>query len=153
MYAAARQTFAAAADGDLLPALALGRVSNHAPPCQDRPTHSQDHPGGELAPPARTNLWYRPPTHIAGGYAQGQPRGRRRRGAALIVSWLDGEAETKDSDYLVSSRARELMERVTPSLEAAGLDVRSRQPVHGVAYLSTFADNMDSILTKLGIEQ
>jgi hypothetical protein len=118
----------------------------------DRPIRRTT-PGGELAPPARTNLWYRPPTHIAGGYAQGQPRGRRRRGAALIVSWLDGEAETKDSDYLVSSRARELMERVTPNLEAAGLDVRSRQPVHGVAYLSTFADNMDSILTKLGIEQ
>jgi len=70
-----------------------------------------------------------------------------------ILSWLDGEAETNDSDYLVSSRARELMEHVTPNLEAAGLDVRPRQPVHGVAYLSTFADNVEAILAKMGIAQ
>jgi hypothetical protein len=70
-----------------------------------------------------------------------------------IASWLDGEAETKDSDYLVSSRARELVERLTPNLEATGLDVRPRQPVHGVAYLSTFADIVEAILTKIGIEQ
>lgn len=70
-----------------------------------------------------------------------------------IVSWLDGEAEAMDSEYLTSSRARELMERVTPYLEAAGLDVRPSQPVHGAAYLSVFADNVEAILAKMGIGQ
>ena len=73
--------------------------------------------------------------------------------ALQIISWLDDEAETKHSDYIASSRARELMERVTPDLEAAGLDVRPRQPVHGVAYLSIFADVAEAILIKMGIEQ
>jgi hypothetical protein len=73
--------------------------------------------------------------------------------ALQIVSWLDGEAETKQSDYLASSRARELIERVTPDLEAAGLDVRPKQAVHGVAYLSIFADVAEAILTKMGIEK
>jgi len=70
-----------------------------------------------------------------------------------IISWLDNEADTEDSDYLVSSRARDLIERVTPNLEAAGLDVRLRQPVHGTAYLSIFTDNVEAILAKMGIEQ
>jgi hypothetical protein len=70
-----------------------------------------------------------------------------------IISWLDNEVGAEDSDYLVSSRARDLMERVTPNLEAAGLDVRLRQPVHGTAYLSIFADNVEAILAKMGIEQ
>jgi hypothetical protein len=70
-----------------------------------------------------------------------------------IISWLDEEARAMDSDYLTSSRARELMERVTPCLEAAGLDVSPRQPVHGAAYLSVFTDNVEAILAKMGIEQ
>lgn len=42
--------------------------------------------------------------------------------AALeILAWLEKEAGTADSDYLISSRARDLIERVTPSLEIAGL--------------------------------
>lgn len=70
-----------------------------------------------------------------------------------IIAWLDAEAERNDSDYLVSSRARELMERVSHHLMMAGLDVSSERPVHGAAYLSTFADIIESLLAMMGAEQ
>ena len=70
-----------------------------------------------------------------------------------IISWLDNEVGAEDSDYLLSSRARDLMERVTPNLEAAGIDVRLGQHVHGAEYLSIFEENVEAILTKMGIEQ
>jgi hypothetical protein len=70
-----------------------------------------------------------------------------------VMDWLENEAETNDSEYLISSRARNLMERVTHDLEMAGLDVSPRHPAHGAAYLSTFADVVESILAKMGVEQ
>jgi hypothetical protein len=70
-----------------------------------------------------------------------------------IISWLDDEVDTEDSEYLVASRARDLIERVTPNLEMAGLDVQPRRPVHGVAYLSTFADTVEAVLTKMDVER
>lgn len=38
-----------------------------------------------------------------------------------ILARLEKEAGTTDSEYLISSRARDLIKRVTPSLEMAGL--------------------------------
>ncbi|MGH3069676.1 MAG: hypothetical protein ACRDOL_19755 [Streptosporangiaceae bacterium] len=74
--------------------------------------------------------------------------------AALeIIAWLDAEAESNDSEYLVSSRARELMEHVSHHLMMAGLDVSPERPAHGVAYLSTFADIVESLLAMIGAEQ
>jgi hypothetical protein len=70
-----------------------------------------------------------------------------------IMAWLDNEAETEDSEYLISSRARDLMERVNHDLEMAGLDVSPTRPTHGTAYLSTFADTVQSLLAKMGVEQ
>jgi hypothetical protein len=70
-----------------------------------------------------------------------------------IISWLDNEADTEDSEYLVSSRARDLVERLTANLEVAGLDVRPRRPVHGAAYLSIFADIVEAVLAKMSIAQ
>lgn len=70
-----------------------------------------------------------------------------------IRAWLEKEAETNDSEYLISSRARNLMERVTHNLEMAGLDVSPRGPALGAAYLSTFADAVESLLAKMGVEQ
>jgi len=69
-----------------------------------------------------------------------------------IRAWLEKEVETNDSEYLISSRARNLMERVTHNLEMAGLDVSSRRPAEGAAYLSTFADAVESLLAKMGVE-
>lgn len=70
-----------------------------------------------------------------------------------IIDWLDREAETNDSDYLISSRARNLMERVNHNLEMAGIDVSPRRSGHGEAYLSTFEDAVESLLAKMHIEQ
>ncbi|MGH3223843.1 MAG: hypothetical protein ACRDPY_35070 [Streptosporangiaceae bacterium] len=70
-----------------------------------------------------------------------------------IIAWLDAEAERNDSEYLVSSRARELTEHVSHHLMMAGLDVSPARPVHGAAYLSTFADTIESLLAMMGVEQ
>jgi hypothetical protein len=70
-----------------------------------------------------------------------------------IIAWLDAEAEAQRSEYLVSSRARELMEHVRHNLMMAGLDVSPKRPVHGSAYLSTFADTVESLLAIMGIER
>jgi hypothetical protein len=67
-----------------------------------------------------------------------------------IIDWLDRVAMTEDSEYLISSRARDLMERIAPELELAGLDVWPRFPGHGVAYLPAFVDTVDSLLAKIG---
>ncbi len=67
-----------------------------------------------------------------------------------IIDWLDHVASTEDSEYLISSRARDLIERVAPDLEMVGLDVLPRFPSHGAAYLPVFVDTVDSLLAKLG---
>ncbi len=70
-----------------------------------------------------------------------------------IIAWLDAEAERNDSEYLVSSRARELMEHVSHHLVMAGLDISPERPVHGTAYLPAFADIVESLLAMMGTEQ
>lgn len=68
-----------------------------------------------------------------------------------IMIWLDNIAETTDSEYLISSRARDLMEDVMPSLEVAGLALSPSRAAPGAAYLSFFADTIDSILAVLKV--
>lgn len=70
-----------------------------------------------------------------------------------ILSWLESEAETTDSEYLVSSRARDLIERVTADLESVGLTPSLSRPAHGAAYLSVFADTVECLLGMLDVEQ
>jgi hypothetical protein len=70
--------------------------------------------------------------------------------AALeILTWLDNEAETEDSEYLISSRARSLMQQLARDLEIAGLDLTPKQPVHGTAYLPAFAEAVESLLAAM----
>jgi hypothetical protein len=72
--------------------------------------------------------------------------------AALEIStWLDNEADTKDSEYLISSRARSLIARVGRDLGMAGIDVSPRRPVEGAAYLSAFAEIVESLLATMGV--
>jgi hypothetical protein len=72
--------------------------------------------------------------------------------AALeILKWLENEAETEDSEYLISSRARRLMEHVTRDLETADIDFSSKRPAHGMAYLSTFAEAVNSLLAIMDV--
>ena len=66
---------------------------------------------------------------------------------AEVIEWLDRMAETEYSEYMISSSARDLMERIAPDLEAAGLDIGPKTPSRGAAYMSTFADMVDAILS------
>jgi hypothetical protein len=70
--------------------------------------------------------------------------------AALeIIMWLDEKADTAESDYLVASQARSLINRLTRDLETVDIDIQRRQPAHGAAYLPVFAEISDALLTKL----
>jgi hypothetical protein len=70
--------------------------------------------------------------------------------AALeIIMWLDEKADTAESDYLIASQARSLINRLTRDLEAADIDMQHRQPAHGAAYLPVFAGINDALLARL----
>lgn len=70
--------------------------------------------------------------------------------AALeIVDWLDEEVSSSDSEYLVASRARDLMNRLARDLRMAGIEPPQRRPAHGADYLKVFADANASLLTRL----
>jgi hypothetical protein len=70
-----------------------------------------------------------------------------------IMAWLDRIAETTDSEYLISSQARDLMERITPSLEIVGLILPPGRALAGAAYLPAFADTVESLLAAMNVEQ
>ena len=70
-----------------------------------------------------------------------------------IIAWLDDEATSEDSEYLISSRARSLMQHVTRDLEIAGVDVSPKRPAPGTAYLSTFAEAVESVLAMMRVGQ
>jgi hypothetical protein len=72
--------------------------------------------------------------------------------AALeIVIWLDEKSDTAESEYLIASQARTLMNRLTRDLEAAGIDLPRRRPAHGTAYLPVFAETSSALLARLGV--
>lgn len=70
--------------------------------------------------------------------------------ALQIIMWLDEKAGTTESDYLIASQARSLVNHITRDLEAAGIDISYRQPAHGTAYLSVFAEISRALLARLG---
>jgi hypothetical protein len=59
-------------------------------------------------------------------------------------------AGTEESDYLIASKARGLMNRLTRDLETAGIDVRHREPALGAAYLPDFVETSNALLARLG---
>jgi hypothetical protein len=70
--------------------------------------------------------------------------------AALQISnWLDAKTGTAESEYLIASQARKLMDSLTRDLDAADVDIQHPQPAHGTAYLPVFAKNTDALLTRL----
>lgn len=70
--------------------------------------------------------------------------------ALQIIMWLDEKAGTAESDYLIASQARSLMNRLTRDLETAGIDVQNRRPAHGTAYLPVFTEISNALLARLG---
>jgi hypothetical protein len=74
--------------------------------------------------------------------------------AALEISmWLDAKTDTPESEYLIASQARRLMNRLTRDLEAADIDIQHRLPAHGAAYLPVFAETSNALLDRLGAAQ
>lgn len=67
-----------------------------------------------------------------------------------VLAWSEREAETKDSEYLISSRARDLMERIAPDLEMVGLAAPPSRSYPGAAYLPAFLETMESLLAVIG---
>jgi len=70
--------------------------------------------------------------------------------ALQIIMWLDEKAGTAESDYLIASQARSLMNRLARDLEAGGIDIQPRQSAHGTAYLPVFAETSNALLARLG---
>jgi hypothetical protein len=72
--------------------------------------------------------------------------------AALeIIMWLDEKADTAESEYLIASQARSLINRLTRDLATADLDVQHPQASHGTAYLPVFAETSNALLARLGV--
>jgi hypothetical protein len=69
--------------------------------------------------------------------------------ALQITMWLDEKAGSAESEYLIASQARSLIDRITRDLEAAGIDIPRRGPAHGTAYLSVFAAISHALLARL----
>jgi hypothetical protein len=69
--------------------------------------------------------------------------------ALQITMWLDEKDGTAESDYLIASQARNLANRLTADLEAAGIEIPYQRPAHGAAYLSVFAEVSRALLTRL----
>jgi len=69
--------------------------------------------------------------------------------ALQIITWLDEKTGTAESEYLIASQARSLINRLTRDLEAADIDIPHRQPAHGTAYLPVFAETSNALLARL----
>jgi hypothetical protein len=71
--------------------------------------------------------------------------------AALVIStWLDEKAESVESDYLLASQARGLMDKVDRDLQTAGVDIPRRSTSDGPTSLLSFETTSDRILAILG---
>jgi hypothetical protein len=74
--------------------------------------------------------------------------------AALEISmWLDAQAGTAESEYMVASQARRLIRRLTSDLEAADVDIQHPRTAHGASYLPLFAETSDALLARLRAAQ
>ena len=70
--------------------------------------------------------------------------------AALEIStWLEGKADTDESDYLLASQARSLMDKISRDLQTVGIAIPRVSPSDSRAYLSAFASVSDAILVRL----
>ena len=59
--------------------------------------------------------------------------------AALeIVLWLDEKSDSEESEYLIASQARELMNRRPRDLETADVDLPRRRSTHGTGIPAGF---------------
>jgi hypothetical protein len=71
--------------------------------------------------------------------------------AVKISVWLKEKADTIESDYLIASQARGLVNLLARDLEAAGINTNPFNPAYGADYLSAFSDISNALLAKLGV--
>jgi len=70
--------------------------------------------------------------------------------AALEISmWLDSKAGTVESEYLLASQARTLMDKVDRDLQTADFDIPRPSSPDGATGLSALAAAVDAILASL----
>lgn len=69
-----------------------------------------------------------------------------------VLVWLEGAADSADSDYMPSTRARDLVDRITPDLEALGLEAPHHSAHQGAAFLTAFENLSASLLSMIADE-
>ena len=65
------------------------------------------------------------------------------RALLAIPRWLDEDAASERSEYLRSSEARQLVDRIRPGLLAAGVPVPDERGAHGPAFWPVFVDTVE----------
>jgi hypothetical protein len=71
--------------------------------------------------------------------------------AALeVIGWLDTASGTTDSDYIIASNARTVMDRITHDLAVADVATPRGNLAAGASYLPAVLATVDSLLAKLG---
>jgi hypothetical protein len=68
-----------------------------------------------------------------------------------MIAWLDDESGSGDSEYLMSSKARSLIQHLAHDLEIAGINITPKFPTAGTAYLSAFADILESVVAMMNV--
>lgn len=66
-----------------------------------------------------------------------------------VLLWLEQEADIEGSDYMASSRARDLTEQIAPDLEAVGVEFPPPASAAGVSYLAAFEQMIKSLTALL----
>jgi hypothetical protein len=69
--------------------------------------------------------------------------------ALEISSWLDERSEAVESEYLLASQARSLLDKVGRDLQSAGIDVPQQRPASSGASLSAFETTGNAVLAAL----
>jgi hypothetical protein len=69
--------------------------------------------------------------------------------ALEISTWLDAKADSVESEYLIASQARGLINRLARDLESARIDIHYPRAAHGVGYLPVFTETVDALLARL----
>lgn len=67
-----------------------------------------------------------------------------------VLLWLEAETEAGDSEYLASSRARDLVDRIALDLQIVGLTPPSDRSLLGADYLPAFVELVESQLKVIG---
>lgn len=63
-----------------------------------------------------------------------------------VLRWLEREAAADDSDYIRSSRARDLFERIEVELDQLGIELPSDRTLQGEEFLPTFLEMAEAFV-------